>query len=107
MCRHRGAANRGRGQAPRLPLKGVRAQPTSPPSEFPSFCEAVRAWLHGAVCLDPALAAVADLVERTSPDITLRAEQQVASLAGEAADMHAVLGASALLSLWDGVREVG
>jgi hypothetical protein len=80
----------------------VRAQPTSPPSEFPSFCEAVRAWLHGAECLDPALAAVADLVEQTSQDMRLTGEEHLAYLAGEAADMHAVLGATALLSLWSG-----
>ena len=75
-------------------------QPSSPPGEFPAFCEAVRTWLQDAACLDPSLAAVADLVEHTSGDLS--AEEHVAYLAADAADMHAVLGASALLSLWSG-----
>jgi hypothetical protein len=79
--------------------------PSSPPSEFPAFCEAVRTWLDDAACLDPALAAVADLVERTSGE--LMPAEQVADLAADAADIHSVLGASALLSLWSGLYAVG
>jgi len=49
--------------------------------------------------MDPSLAAVADLVSTTCEDHLDR-------LAADAADMHAVLGASALLGLWSGLSEV-
>ena len=90
-----------RGQPGRLQpapptLDAVRElAPHRPTSEFPAFCEAVRTWLRGATCLDPSLAAVADLVAALPPG-----EEQLAHLASDAANMHAVLGASALLSLW-------
>ena len=48
------------------------------------------------------LAAVADLLERTSGDA-----EQVADLTSDATDMHGMLGARALLSLWSGRPEVG
>jgi hypothetical protein len=44
----------------------------------------------------------ADLLDYGSVEMSLKAEEQVAFLAGEAADMHAALGANALLSLWGG-----
>ncbi|HLZ26702.1 MAG TPA: hypothetical protein VKV73_05210 [Chloroflexota bacterium] len=70
----------------------------SPASEFPVFCAAVRTWLHAAECLDPSLAAVADLVARTSRDVI--AADQVAEMAADTGDMHGLLGATGLLSLW-------
>ncbi len=76
----------------------MRVQPSSRQVEFPTFCEAVRTWLADAVCLDPALAAVADLIETRT-----FADEELASLVSGAADTHAVLGASALLSLWSGL----
>jgi hypothetical protein len=76
----------------------MRAEPDSPPAEFPAFCAAVRTWLRDATCLDPALAAVADLVEGTA-----FAEAELTLLVADAADTHATLGASALLGLWSGL----
>jgi len=83
-------------------LDAVRVQPSSPPSQFPAFCAAVRTWLRDAAYLDPSLAAVADLVEAMSGTCDASAEEQVAYLASDATDMHGALGASALLGLWRG-----
>ncbi|MDQ6672334.1 MAG: hypothetical protein M3069_16580 [Chloroflexota bacterium] len=72
----------------------MRAEPGSPPVEFPVFCEAVRTWVRDGVCLDPALAALANLVE--GPAL---AEEELARLVSDATDTHAALGADALLGL--------
>jgi hypothetical protein len=86
-------------------LEAVRELATSsPPSEFPAFCEAVRTWLAEAAGLDPALAAVADLVEALSGTGEPIAEAHLARVASDAADLHGLLGASTLLSLWSGRR---
>jgi hypothetical protein len=81
-------------------LERVGTQTSASAGEFPAFCEAVRTWLHQAKCLDPSLAAVADLVETMQARC---AEDQLVRLTRGAADMHAALGASALLSLWSGL----
>jgi hypothetical protein len=76
----------------------MRAEPSAPPVEFPAFCDAVRTWLRDSVCLDPSLAAVADIVDRVAFD-----DEDLSHLIADAADTHAALGASALLSLWIGL----
>jgi len=78
----------------------MRIEPTRPASEFPAFCGAVRMWLREARCLDPSLAAVVDLVAAQAVTCDPCAEEQLAHLAADAADLHTLLGASALLSLW-------
>jgi hypothetical protein len=81
----------------------MRLEPSSPPSEFPAFCAAVRTWLRDAASLDPALVAVADVVEGLCARSGQTAEEELARRASDAADIHGVLGASALLSLWSGL----
>jgi hypothetical protein len=71
----------------------------APASEFSAFCKVVGAWLGDAAYLDPSLAAVADLIERTD----VMAADQVADMASDATDMHAALGASGLISLWGAI----
>jgi hypothetical protein len=81
----------------------MRVESNNPPSEFPAFCDAVRTWLRHATSLDPSLAAVADLVEGMALASDASAERELAYLAADSADVHNVLGASALLSLWSGL----
>jgi hypothetical protein len=69
-------------------------------SEFQRFCSAVDLWLTDPAVLDPALAAVADLLARRDPSSGPWFECEVRYLAAHAEDLHAVLGAATLLELW-------
>jgi hypothetical protein len=60
----------------------------------------VRAWLISARRLDPALAAASDLLARRDARGGQWFECEVSHIAAHADDLHAVLGARALLELW-------
>ena len=69
---------------------------------------AIRRWLAEAPLLDPPLVAALELLDRrvTANGFTWF-ECEVAHLAWNTEDMHAMLGAGVLLSLWNGVRTGG
>jgi hypothetical protein len=69
-------------------------------NDFQQFCGAVRAWLCDAPQLDPALAAANDLLARRGGRGGQWFECEVSHVAAHADDLHAVLGARALLELW-------
>jgi hypothetical protein len=69
--------------------------------DFQSFCGAVRGWLRTETVLDPALAAVTDLLAQRDPAGGQWFECEVRHIAARADDTHAVLGAQALLEIWE------
>jgi hypothetical protein len=62
-------------------------------TDFAIFCQATRAWLAAAPCLDPPLAAAADLLDRGP------LERSLGALWRDAADTHTLLGAHTLEAL--------
>ena len=74
--------------------------PTPDAAEFQAFCHALRQWVRAAPRPDPALLALADLLEPRGTAATQWFECEVSHLVAQAADTHAALGASVLLSLW-------
>jgi hypothetical protein len=98
LCRHRAAVKLAARDRRGLRFRAMRAEPSAPPDEFVAFCHAVQSWLRDAPSPDPSLAAVADLVETLG-----LSEEELHGAVADAADTHAALGASALLSLWSGL----
>jgi hypothetical protein len=74
---------------------------------FSEFCVTLRRSLADAPLLDPPLAAALDLLDRRAGGNGLSwFECEVAHLAWNTSDMHSMLGAGVLLSLWNGAREL-
>ena len=74
---------------------------------FSEFCVALRRSLTDAPLLDPPLAAALELLDRRMAGHGLDwFECEVAHLAWNTSDMHSMLGAGVLLSLWNGARQV-
>ena len=83
-------------------------EPSATNQSFSAFCVALRHWLADAPLLDPPLAAAFELLERrVSAGRSIWFECEVAHLTWNAEDMHSALGASVLLSLWNGARSGG
>jgi hypothetical protein len=66
--------------------------------DFQTFCASLREWLRTAPRLDASLAAAADLLDRRA-----WFECELRHLVANATDIHAALGASVLLDLWQAV----
>jgi hypothetical protein len=66
--------------------------------DFQTFCDSVREWLRAAPQLDASLTATVDLLDRKT-----WFECEVRHLVASATDIHAALGASVLLGLWQAV----
>jgi hypothetical protein len=82
--------------------------PSTDAPDFQAFCHALRQWVRAAPRPDPALLALADLLEPRRTVATQWFECEVSHLVTQAADTHAALGASVLLGLWRAtVRERG
>lgn len=69
-------------------------------TDFQQFCGLVCDWLIAAPVLDPGLAAAADLLLRRELRAGQWFECEIRHIAAQADDLHAVLGARALLELW-------
>lgn len=71
--------------------------------DFSAFCVTLRQQLVGSPFLDPPLAAALELLDcRSNGHGFTWFECEVAHLAFNSEDMHMALGASVLLSLWNG-----
>jgi len=66
--------------------------------DFQTFCGSVRQWLRSAPHMDAALTATVDLLDRKT-----WFQCEVRHLVANATDIHAALGASVLLGLWQAV----
>jgi hypothetical protein len=66
--------------------------------DFQTFCASLREWLRTAPQLDAALTATVDLLDRKT-----WFECELRHLVANATDIHAALGASVLLGLWQAV----
>jgi hypothetical protein len=72
---------------------------------FSAFCIALRRWLTDSPLLDPPLAAAVELLDhRASARELTWFECEATQAAFYAEDMHAALGASVVLSLWNAAR---